>query len=490
MPEATLLLAESLHELGAYDEAERLFTESSPELLTADDDLRVLLLEMRARNLFWGLQRLDDAIALYHSANETIDSATMREELVIDEGMALAMTGRPVDALTLIADVPGSTPRARVLRGLVEVPALVLTGKCDTAGRIARRIYVEHEELGDHATVAHPGLHMIHLMMALLDAGRFEEASRLGEAAYRVAIGVGAPAGRVWWSYGIGRAALMSGSVQSALRWLGEAAGLSHGRFHGQHRIILSLLAACRAHLGDAAGARAAVDEIDSLPPFAYRAGEQEIGRAWAAVSVGDLEGARSVLLSAARDMAATGQAAQEAWLRHEVARLGQASAVRERLDELEEICEGDLVAAYAAHARAAASRSARGLSAAADGFEALGARLLAAEAAAGAADAYRRSGDGRTASAMATRASTFRSVCEGARTPALMTTADAPEPLTAREREIATLAAQRLASKEIAQRLHLSVRTVDNHLQRIYTKLGVSGRSELAEALGLPGPI
>ena len=297
MPEATLLLAESLHELGAYDEAERLFTESSPELLTADDDLRVLLLEMRARNLFWGLQRLDDAIALYHSANETIDSATMREELVIDEGMALAMTGRPVDALTLIADVPGSTPRARVLRGLVEVPALVLTGKCDTAGRIARRIYVEHEELGDHATVAHPGLHMIHLMMALLDAGRFEEASRLGEAAYRVAIGVGAPAGRVWWSYGIGRAALMSGSVQSALRWLGEAAGLSHGRFHGQHRIILSLLAACRAHLGDAAGARAAVDEIDSLPPFAYRAGEQEIGRAWAAVSVGDLEGARSVLL-------------------------------------------------------------------------------------------------------------------------------------------------------------------------------------------------
>ena len=49
---------------------------------------------------------------------------------------------------------------------------------------------------------------------------------------------------------------------------------------------------------------------------------------------------------------------------------------------------------------------------------------------------------------------------------------------------EIAALAVQRLASKEIAKQLHLSVRTVDNHLQRIYTKLGIGGRSELAGAL------
>jgi DNA-binding CsgD family transcriptional regulator len=30
-----------------------------------------------------------------------------------------------------------------------------------------------------------------------------------------------------------------------------------------------------------------------------------------------------------------------------------------------------------------------------------------------------------------------------------------------------------------------VSTRTVENHLQRTYEKLGVSGRSELAEALG-----
>jgi DNA-binding CsgD family transcriptional regulator len=56
---------------------------------------------------------------------------------------------------------------------------------------------------------------------------------------------------------------------------------------------------------------------------------------------------------------------------------------------------------------------------------------------------------------------------------------------LSPREREIALLAVEGLPSKEIAQRLVLSVRTVDNHLQSVYTKLGIPGRAALAEALG-----
>ena len=54
--------------------------------------------------------------------------------------------------------------------------------------------------------------------------------------------------------------------------------------------------------------------------------------------------------------------------------------------------------------------------------------------------------------------------------------------PLTPRERDIATLAAQGESSQEIADRLFLSVRTVNNHLQNVYAKLGVSGRRQLAE--------
>jgi DNA-binding CsgD family transcriptional regulator/tetratricopeptide (TPR) repeat protein len=52
---------------------------------------------------------------------------------------------------------------------------------------------------------------------------------------------------------------------------------------------------------------------------------------------------------------------------------------------------------------------------------------------------------------------------------------------LTAREREITSLAAMGLASSAIAERLELSTRTVENHLSRIYRKLGVNSRPQLA---------
>jgi DNA-binding CsgD family transcriptional regulator len=58
--------------------------------------------------------------------------------------------------------------------------------------------------------------------------------------------------------------------------------------------------------------------------------------------------------------------------------------------------------------------------------------------------------------------------------------------PLTKREQELAMMAARGLTSKEIAAELVLSVRTVETHLQRSYMKLGIQGRGELADALGL----
>lgn len=55
---------------------------------------------------------------------------------------------------------------------------------------------------------------------------------------------------------------------------------------------------------------------------------------------------------------------------------------------------------------------------------------------------------------------------------------------LTRREHEIALAAADRERSREISARLGISVRTVDNQLQSVYRKLGVSSRDELREAL------
>ncbi|MER7798260.1 LuxR C-terminal-related transcriptional regulator [Microbacterium sp. NPDC096154] len=55
---------------------------------------------------------------------------------------------------------------------------------------------------------------------------------------------------------------------------------------------------------------------------------------------------------------------------------------------------------------------------------------------------------------------------------------------LTAREREIAQLAAEGLSNGEIAKRLIVSTRTVENHLYRVFQKLRIDGRQQLAVAL------
>ena len=51
---------------------------------------------------------------------------------------------------------------------------------------------------------------------------------------------------------------------------------------------------------------------------------------------------------------------------------------------------------------------------------------------------------------------------------------------LTRRENEIVSLIKQSLSAKEIAKRLKISLRTVENHLVHIYTKTGYSSREEL----------
>jgi DNA-binding CsgD family transcriptional regulator len=52
--------------------------------------------------------------------------------------------------------------------------------------------------------------------------------------------------------------------------------------------------------------------------------------------------------------------------------------------------------------------------------------------------------------------------------------------PLTAREREIAVLAAQGLTSAELAARLYISPQTAATHLKRIYARLGIGSRAAL----------
>jgi DNA-binding NarL/FixJ family response regulator len=57
----------------------------------------------------------------------------------------------------------------------------------------------------------------------------------------------------------------------------------------------------------------------------------------------------------------------------------------------------------------------------------------------------------------------------------------DVLKPLTPRERQIALLAARGLTNRQIATEVGLSIYTVSNHLKRVYAKLEVSSRTELA---------
>ena len=483
-PEIGLLLGEALHELWAFAEADGVLAAAEA---SADDgdELLVHIAEIRSRNLMWGMGRHEEALEVNRNARVRLGDLQGAEELTLNEAMLLTYSGRPADALVVLERAPDpSRPRARALRALAEVPALVATGRCATAAEEAGQAFAEQTELPDQIAIPGPGTHVVTQTYALAECGRLGEASALAEAAYRATPATAPPDALMWLSHQLGRCALLAGRVETARRWLGEAlARCEEHHIVGPSRLVVSALATAHALAGDADAAAAAVRELDRLPPFLFTQAEQEMGRAWARVAAGDLPGGRQVLLAAADLAAASGYRVTEAWLLHDVARLGDPASVVDRLDDLAARCEGDLVATYARHASAATAGRPEALVEVTDSFEHLGATLLAAETATEAAQAFQRQGERRAAAALGVRASTLAGSCEGARTPGLA----APlmvVPLTPRERDIATFAARGESSKAIAERLFLSVRTVNNHLQNAYSKLGVAGRGQLAGAL------
>ena len=134
-------------------------------------------------------------------------------------------------------------------------------------------------------------------------------------------------------------------------------------------------------------------------------------------------------------------------------------------------------------HAEAVLAADVDELADIAQDWESIGSALLAAETFLVAAQTARRQGSARRATALTARGAALAAGCQGARTPDLRH-GDEVDPLSPREREIAALASQGLRSREIADSLVVSIRTVDNHLQAIYGKLGIAGRRELASAL------
>jgi DNA-binding CsgD family transcriptional regulator len=277
------------------------------------------------------------------------------------------------------------------------------------------------------------------------------------------------------------QAARLRGRLRAGGRYASQAAAtLATSQVYG------SLAHAERAHIaalcGDAALAADAIAESDRrhaatmsvLYPWIEQA------RAWVAVSGGDLDSAVEVLHRLADRLRADGFAGHEVFALHDLVRLDRAADVVDRLGQLAGSVEGSLAPVMAWHARAAAERDGANLLAVAEEFADIGLALFGAEAAAAAVPLLRAARSAQT-SAASELLSTLLGNCDGASTPALAV----PQPsLTGRERQVARLAAAGVSSKEIADQLYLSARTVDNHLLRVYAKLGVGGRAELAAAL------
>jgi DNA-binding CsgD family transcriptional regulator len=172
----------------------------------------------------------------------------------------------------------------------------------------------------------------------------------------------------------------------------------------------------------------------------------------------------------------------------HGMARMGRARQVVDEMGALASKVDGELAAARLSYTTAAADKDSQGLAAAAARFEELGALLYAAEALGESAVHLRRDGSNRDAAATQQTAARLLARCEGAVTP-FVRAVGARALLTSAELDTALQAATGNTDKQIAEMMHLSVRTVENRLHRAYQKLGLSHRRELAEALrDVPG--
>jgi DNA-binding CsgD family transcriptional regulator len=480
------ILAEALMHTGHPEEADAVAGEIALPGPSTLDELEVVehlrLLGVRVYNRLWYLR---DPGAARHALDEAAAQwphGPATELLDIHAAYVLTFEGRAAEALeTLEAARPWSPDvapqgwlslaQARAVFGL---GLEVLQGADEATTALATTPAAE--------LTSDPALFDVVRARGLMFTGRLANArALLDEVLERPAVRAN-PFPRAAALVTAAEVAFWSGHVATARRAADEAASAADATANSTMRAVaFGHLATAAGQAGDTSAAErllAVLSSVDLPSPV----GSDEVARgiAWAQVALGRPEDARRTLVAAADTSRARGDAWDALWLLVDLARLGAAADVRDPVGELCASMTGALAEALGAFVRALAGRSPEPLAAVTEQLAALGADLFAAEAATALESAYRRAGNGRAADAAAARAAELAARCEGARTPGLVSL-DAVVPLTTREREVATLAARGLANAEIAERLGLSARTVGNHLQNAYTKLGVSARTELA---------
>jgi DNA-binding NarL/FixJ family response regulator len=466
--------------------AERLAAAAA--LAASSDDDRGRLAAARALTLFCGLGQADQAEAVLREARATVEDDAGRALLTAAEAMLAFLGGDPHRAVrrgTTVLSAP--TGAAHPLAAAAVAAGLAVTGRTGQALTTA--------ESGRLALDSHPDpAERIHTRVALAQAeilalglsGRFCRLEQRAAELHRQNLAT-APE---WIGDAIacvhrGWAALASGRPRVASRWLAEALPALEERDPiGLLALCRSSLAASRALVGDVCGARRLIDGSQPACAGAIAVFDplRRMAEAWVAAAEGRRGQAGVLVLEAAALAARQGQEAVEAVLLHDGLRLGQGPRIVDRLYQQAERLDAPFMADLAAHATAAVAQSAEGLEEVSSRFEQTGALLLAADAATGAASAYERRGERRAAAAARLRAATFARECGLTQGSALDVLP--PPALTAREQEVARLASAGLSNQAIADRLVVSVRTVETHLSHAYAKLGISSRADLRTML------
>jgi DNA-binding CsgD family transcriptional regulator len=282
-----------------------------------------------------------------------------------------------------------------------------------------------------------------------------------------------------------GRAALCAGRLDSACALLGNAAPAlsASGNEMGwgfRYHIPFATALAMRGATDEAAAMLAALD--DAKRPFRKLDYERSLARAWVAAGQGAITEAITTMISAAETAAAKGQFAAEVVCLQTAVQFGDHS-VAPRLTELESLVEGPRAKLASRFAGALADSDAPELEAISTEFEQMGDLVAAVDAAAHACIAFRHNERRGSALGCSARAEALAKQCGGVSTPALREVSE-PLPLTAREREIVRLLGSGFSTRDVAERLCLSARTVEGHVYRAMTKTGTTTRDELIRLL------
>ena len=472
------LLGEALADQGRPAEAVAAW--ESVEALPGPDRVRASMAHGHASTLHFHLGRTLDAYEVLARAAARVSEPDAR--MIIDGSMAMfrATSGA------------GATTTTGTMGELTGGPSGALAAVID---RIGRGRFTEARALADQTIAGSDGwvtdfptivlLLQVNSAWARILSGEVIAADAAVVERYRDAVAAHAHYPRSLWCLVHGMTSVLRGKPQSARRALDEALAASTSTDMGWWRPTHAYLAMATAIAGDASGAADHVRELDRLNQNLDGVFGVDVIRArgWAAAAGGELTAALALARDAASLAATTERWAFEALALHDVARFGDPAVAADRITELCRVIDGSLVGALGEHCRALATDDGDDLDRAAERLASVGLDLFAAEASLTAARCHRRHGRRASAQASRERARQASAQTEAARTVALVAD-DLAGDLTQREREVAELASGGLASREIATRLGITQRTVDNMLGRVYVKLGIANRAALSAIL------